>query len=72
MRFEIRRPEDLGTAVAEFRTMRGLTQADLATRCGVNRTYLSNVEQGEVPLYVERLFALFESLDVTLTVIDST
>jgi transcriptional regulator with XRE-family HTH domain len=71
MRFEVRRPEDFGTALKEFRTVRGLNQADLARRVGLNRTYLSGMEQGDVPAYVERLIALTQSLGLTITITDS-
>jgi transcriptional regulator with XRE-family HTH domain len=68
MRLDIRRPEDFGTAVAEFRTLQGISQADLARLVGLNRTYLSNLEQGEVPAYVERLVALAGALGLTITI----
>lgn len=68
MRLDIRRPEDFGTAVAEFRTLQGISQADLARLVGVNRTYLSNLERGDVPAYVERLVALASALDLTITI----
>jgi HTH-type transcriptional regulator / antitoxin HipB len=71
MRFEIRHPGDFGRAVAEFRTLQGLSQADLARRVGLNRTYLSNVERGDVPAYVERLVALVDALGLTITITDS-
>ena len=68
MRFEVRRPEDLGTAIAEFRVLRGLTQAELAEAAGLNRTYLSNLEGGEMPEYVRRYFVLLDQLGLELTV----
>ena len=71
MRYEIRGSADLGSAVAEFRTLQGRTQAELASRVGLNRTYLSNIEQGEVPAYVERYFALLEALGLHMTIADS-
>ena len=58
MKYETRAPEDLGAAVAEFRAVRGLTQAELAERTGLHRTYLSGVESGVVPEYVRRYFTL--------------
>jgi transcriptional regulator with XRE-family HTH domain len=68
MRFELRRPEDLGTAVAEFRAVRERTQADVAEAVSLHRTYLSNIERGDVPEYVRRYFALLDELDLRLTI----
>jgi HTH-type transcriptional regulator / antitoxin HipB len=71
MEFQIRRAEDFGTAVAEFRVLAGLSQSDLANRVGLNRTYLSNLERGEVPAYVERLIVLLDTLGLSVTISDS-
>jgi DNA-binding XRE family transcriptional regulator len=68
MRYETRAPEDLGAAVAEFRAIRGLTQAELAERTGLHRTYLSGVESGVVPEYVRRYFTLLHSLGLKLEI----
>jgi transcriptional regulator with XRE-family HTH domain len=70
MRYEVRQPADLGAAVAEFRALRGMTQAQLAEAVDVNRTYLSNLERGDVPAYVERLLQLVSALGLTLTIAD--
>jgi HTH-type transcriptional regulator / antitoxin HipB len=71
VRYELQRPEDLGTAIVEFRTRAGVTQAELAERVAMNRTYVSNVEQGDVPVYVERYFVLLKSLGLTITIENS-
>ncbi len=68
MQYLTKGPEDLGHAIAEFRVLRGVTQAELASAAGLNRTYLSNLEQGEVPEYVRRYFALLGHLNLKLTV----
>lgn len=65
-----RRPADLGTAIAEFRAARGLTQSELAREAGLNRTYLSNIERGEVPEFVRRYFALLGVLGLEVTIND--
>lgn len=70
MKFALRQPEDLGRAITEFRAWRGLTQAELAARVEFHRTYLSNMEQGVVPEYVRRYFALVRALGLTMTVSD--
>jgi DNA-binding XRE family transcriptional regulator len=68
MKYETRVPEDLGAAVAEFRAVRGLTQAELAERTGLHRTYLSGVESGVVPEYVRRYFTLLHALGLRLEI----
>jgi transcriptional regulator with XRE-family HTH domain len=70
MQYDLRRSEDLGTAIAEFRAQRGMTQAELAELAGLHRTYLSNLERGEVPEYVRRYFTLLRNLGLRLTVSD--
>jgi DNA-binding XRE family transcriptional regulator len=68
MKYEARAPEDLGAAVAEFRAVRGLTQAELAERTGLHRTYLSGVESAVVPEYVRRYFTLLHALGLKLEI----
>ena len=68
MRYVIREPADLGTAVAEFRTLRGLSQAALAERIDVHRSYLSNLEQGPTTTAIERLIAALTALDVEIVI----
>jgi transcriptional regulator with XRE-family HTH domain len=68
MKYETRAPEDLGAAVAEFRAVKGLTQAELADRTGLHRTYLSGVESGAVPEYVRRYFTLLHALGLKLEI----
>lgn len=70
MQIVSRRPEDLGTAIAEFRIGIGLSQAELAQRVGLNRTYLSNIEQGRTPEFVRRYFALLDALGLELSIRD--
>jgi transcriptional regulator with XRE-family HTH domain len=43
----------------------GLTQQELAARCGFPHQIISRVEQGHQDLYVRRLIALAHALDVT-------
>jgi transcriptional regulator with XRE-family HTH domain len=59
---------DLGAAVRHFRTLAGLTQAELATRAGLHRSYLSELESGKTTEATERLLGLFRELGVRITV----
>ncbi len=71
MQIVLRRPEDLGTAIAEFRVASGLTQAELAAKVSLHRTYLSNIERGEAPEFVRRYFALLEALGLHITITEA-
>jgi transcriptional regulator with XRE-family HTH domain len=64
------RPEDLAAAVREFRTLKGLSQVELAELAGVNRQYVSDLERGHVVKQVDYLLRLLQHLgvEVTLTV----
>ncbi len=46
-----------------LRKARGLTQRELAERCGMRNTYVSNVEQATVNICLAGLQALAEGLD---------
>jgi transcriptional regulator with XRE-family HTH domain len=70
MEFVTRSADDLGTALAEFRTMSGTSQATLAERIAVHRTYLSKLEQGDVTNAIERLWAAFDALGVDVVIRD--
>jgi transcriptional regulator with XRE-family HTH domain len=70
MEFVTRSAEDLGNALAEFRSLRGTSQATLAESIAVHRTYLSKLEQGELTTAVERLWAAFDALGVDVVLRD--
>jgi transcriptional regulator with XRE-family HTH domain len=69
--FVLRRPEQMGIALSEFRVLKGLSQAELAASVGLNRTYLSNMERGEIPEYVRRYFSVLDALGLRITITDS-
>lgn len=62
----IRSPEDLGRFMANARVERDLTQQGLADALGVNRRYVSEIENGKPGLYTERLFQALRLLGVEL------
>lgn len=62
----IRSPEDLGRFMAGARVEQGLTQHGLAELLGVNRRYVSEIENGKPGLYTERLFQAMRLLGVEL------
>lgn len=62
----IRSPEDLGRFVANARADRGVTQQELADWLGVNRRYVSEIENGKPGLYTQRLFQAMRFLGIDL------
>ena len=67
--FRIYNPESLGAAVRRFREDSGLTQAHLAKLAGIDRSYLSALENGEMVEQVVRLVALLGQLGARLVVV---
>jgi DNA-binding XRE family transcriptional regulator len=66
-RFRIYTPASLGAAVRHYRQQAGLTQAELADRAGLNRTYLSDLERGKETEQVRRILRLLKQLGVRMT-----
>lgn len=68
-RWPVRRAEDLGGALAELRTERGSTQAQLAESVGVSTAYIAKMEQGRttplMDLIVDTLIRSGASIEVT-------
>ena len=65
----IRRPADVGVALAEARRVRGLSQAELADVAGVDRTYLARIEAGMSTILVQRVLRLLRRLGAELVVV---
>ena len=57
----------LGAAIKHFRQEAGLTQAELADLAGLNRTYLSRLEQGTGTAQLHRLLRVLSQLGVRMT-----
>ena len=67
---EIVRRELAGeSSIKLWREHRGLTQQELATRAGISKPYLSQIETGKRQGTVETLSAIAHSLDVPLDVL---
>lgn len=54
----------LGRNIRLFREKRGLTQEELATKAGINRTYLGLVERGKGNIGVDNIEKIATALDV--------
>ena len=65
--FRVYTPASLGAAIRHYRRQAGLSQAELAERVGLNRTYLSALEQGRETEQVKRILRLLKQLGVRMT-----
>jgi transcriptional regulator with XRE-family HTH domain len=52
--------------IAEARTERGLTQAELASDVNIDRTYLARLESGRSTIQIQRVLDLLRALGVTI------
>jgi HTH-type transcriptional regulator / antitoxin HipB len=64
----VRSPADLGRALAELRRARGLSQADLAERLGLDRSYVTKVERGHSSPLLVLVFDVLAELEATVTI----
>ena len=57
---------ELGLNVAYYRKLTGITQEALAERCGLSRTYISNIEASNMitTVSLEALFNIADALDI--------
>ena len=65
--FRVYTPASLGTALRHYRQQAGLSQAELAERTGLHRTYLSALEQGKETEQLKRLLRVLKQLGVRMT-----
>lgn len=56
--------DDFARNVRHFRTLRGLTQHELAIAAGLSRTFISQIERGRFSVTLETIGALSAGLDV--------
>lgn len=66
--FVVRSPEDLGRAIAEIRKTQHLTQAQLATRAGMSRDSLAQLERGRQGRSLGLILRLLRRLGATVTI----
>lgn len=53
----------LGSNVRKYRDALGLSQEELADRCGLHRTYVGSVERGERNVSLENIVLLARALN---------
>lgn len=69
MRIQTRSAMDLGSAIARLRRERNMTQADLASWVGIDRTTVVRLESGTLQS-VERLIDVLSALGADLVLVD--
>jgi len=52
----------LGRKIRETRVKEGYSQEELASRCGLHRTYISDIERGERNVSVENIEKIAKAL----------
>lgn len=57
----------VGQRIRELRQQQGLSQEELAARCGLHRTYVGMVERAEKRISVVALAKFAEALDTTMS-----
>ena len=65
--FRVYTPALLGAAIRHYRVQSGLSQAELAERAGLNRTYLSDLERGRETEQIRRILRVLKELGVRMT-----
>lgn len=58
----------IGQRISELRRMRGLTQSDLASLTGYDRTNIAKIELGRYSVGVDVLSTIAKALDATLEI----
>ena len=61
-----RKLQALGDAIRKARDVRGLSQEELALRAGLHRTYVSNLERGQINPTLLSMYTLAEALETTV------
>lgn len=62
-------PTELGRALSRVRRLEGMNQGDMATRIGVNRSYLARMENGLSTEQVQRIFAVLREVGYELAIL---
>ncbi|HIY47721.1 MAG TPA: helix-turn-helix domain-containing protein [Candidatus Alistipes faecigallinarum] len=55
-----------GQQVAKIRKSRGLSQEQLAYKCGFDRTYVGTIERGEKSATINSIVKIARGLEITL------
>ena len=66
---DIRSGEAFGQVIADIRSARGLTQADLAEQSGATRSYLSHVETGRTTRLLDMMLRILRVLNARVYIV---
>lgn len=61
--------DTMGARIATLRKQAGLTQEELASRAGIQRTHLGRIEAGKYAVKLETLQAIATALGMTVDII---
>ena len=61
------RLEHIGRQIRTVRKQQNLSQIDLAVMVGIDRAYLSEIENGHANVSVNILYAIADALNVSIT-----
>lgn len=56
-----------GKKVRRYRVERGLSQTELATNCGLHRTYIGQIERAEKNITLKNIEKIADCFDVKIT-----
>jgi transcriptional regulator with XRE-family HTH domain len=56
----------LGRAIRELRKERGISQEELAHRCGLDRSYMGATERGERNISLKVILRIADGLDISV------
>ena len=59
----------IGQRIADLRKLAGLSQEQLATKAGLQRTHISRIEAGKYAVTLETVQAIAEALGMTVDII---
>ncbi len=60
------RLENIGKAICKIRKQQNLLQIDLAVAVGIDRAYLSEIENGRTNVSINILYAIADALNVSI------
>lgn len=60
------RLENIGQAICRIRKQQKLSQIDLAIAVGIDRAYLSEIENGRTNVSIGILFAIADALNISI------